>query len=337
MHALVGHDGPLKILTRAALEDRPAHAYLFTGRDGVGKRQVAILFACLVNCPDPSTDLDRSCPVCRRIVDEKHPDVTIERPIKGRIRIERVRSLQGYFRYAPVEARHRVAIIDDAHLMNRAAQNALLKTLEEPPPRRILVLVTSKPAQLLPTVRSRCRRIRFGPVPAEDICHFLMAERHVPSEKASLLAIMAGGSIGRALEMERTHFTDLRERMVSVLAEPGAMRIAGLLELSEKLSGDKETALEAIDLAASWVRDVLVQRIGATPPHFVNVDSLDRIVETAQHSQSSDLLAVYDELVEAAELIEADINVNKNLVMDVMLMKVTRLLAGPTLGLATGR
>jgi len=334
MHDVVGHDGPLEILTRAALEDRPAHAYLFTGRDGVGKCRVAVLFACLVNCPDPSKDSDRSCSVCRRIIEEKHPDVTIERPTKGRIRIDRVRSLQGYFRYAPVEARHRVVIIDDAHLMNKPAQNALLKTLEEPPPGRILVLVSSKPAELLPTVRSRCRRIRFGPVPTEAVARLLTERQRIPREKAAVLAGMAGGSIGRALQMERTHFTDLRERIASVLATRGAIGIAGLLELSEKLSADKETAIEAIDLAASWVRDLMVQRIGADPPSFVNVDSLDRIAETAQHHKSGELLAAYDELVRAAELIEADINANRNLVMDVMLLKITRLLAGPTMGVA---
>ncbi|MCA1960077.1 MAG: DNA polymerase III subunit delta' [Desulfomonile sp.] len=332
MYEVVGHDGPLEILTRAALEDRPAHAYLFTGRDGVGKCRVAVLFACLVNCPNPLEDLHRSCSVCRRIIEEKHPDVTIERPIKGRIRIERIRSLQGYFRYAPVEARNRVVIIDDAHLMNKPAQNSLLKTLEEPPPGRILVLVTSKPAELLPTVRSRCRRIRFGPVPTGALTHLLAERLRIPSEKAAVLAGMAGGSVGRALQMERTHFTDLRERIVSVLATPGAIGIAGLLELSEKLSAEKETALEAVNLAASWVRDLVVQRIGADSPSFVNVDSLDRIAETAQHHKSGELFAVYDELLRAAELIEADINVNRNLVMDVTLLRITRLLAGPTMG-----
>jgi DNA polymerase-3 subunit delta' len=164
-----------------------------------------------------------------------------------------------------------------------------------------------------------------------------MDQWKVPAEKAAVLAGMAGGSMGRALQMERTHFLDLRDRIVAVLAEPGSTGIAGLLELSEKLSADKDTALEAIDLAASWVRDAVVQRMGADSSRCVNVDSLDRIAKTAQHHHSSDLLTVYDQLVEAAELIDADINVNKNLVLDVMLLRITRLLAGPTMGVATER
>ena len=161
------------ILERTAKEGRPAHAYLFTGREGVGKRMAAFRFASMLNCPDPQADPDGTCHVCRRISSETHPDFIIERPEKGMIRIERVRLLQNSFKFAPAEARFRIAVIDDAHLMNRSAQNALLKTLEEPPPARVIVLVTSKPFLLLSTVRSRCRRVRFGPIPLETLCAIL--------------------------------------------------------------------------------------------------------------------------------------------------------------------
>lgn len=333
MSAVVGHEAVVDLLKRTVHERRPAHAYLFSGREGIGKKRVAVEFACLLNCPSPTEEHDRSCPVCRRIVAEKHPDVTIERPEKDIIRIERIRELQGRFRYAPVEGRYRVAIIDDAHLMNRSAQNALLKILEEPPPARILILVSSKPLLLLPTVRSRCRRIRFGPVPSKAIAAFLEARHGLESERAALLAAMSGGSAGRAIAMADTNFTDLREQVISVLADPGSYGIGGLLEFSGKISAYRSTALDAIEIASTWIRDLIVQEIGSETQTMIHVDSLDRIAETAQHHTSEELLSAYAELVGAAELIEAPINVNRNLVIDLMLLKVARVLAGPDMGL----
>ena len=108
MDSLVGHEKVLALLSRTAEQDRPAHAYLFSGRDGIGKKSVAVIFACLLNCPNREQDADQTCPTCRRIVREKHPDVVVERPERGIIRIEQVRAARSFFRFAPVEARYRV-------------------------------------------------------------------------------------------------------------------------------------------------------------------------------------------------------------------------------------
>jgi len=332
MSALVGHDAVLDSLKRAVRHERTAHAYLFTGREGVGKKLAAVHFACLLNCPEPETDAARSCRTCRRIIEEKHPDVIIERPDKDMIRIDRVRNLGSFFKYAPVEGRHRVVIINDAHLMNIPAQNALLKTLEEPPPGRVLVLISAKPAALLPTVRSRCRKVRFGPIPVELLATLLRTEHGLSPEHAAALAPMSGGSVGRALKMAETNFIELREKIVAVLADPGAHGFQGILELSAAISADRVTALDAIEIGTAWVRDLLSATFNreATAPSYG--DSLDRPTGTAQHYASEELLSVYEELSRGAELIEAPINVNRNLVTDLMLLNICRILAGPTLG-----
>lgn len=315
-------------------DGRPAHAYLFSGPDGVGKKLVAVHFACLLNCPDPTSDRDNSCPTCRRIVEEKHPDVIIERPERNIIRIERIRSLRSFFRYAPIEGRWRLTIIDDAHLMNRAAQNALLKSLEEPPPARLLILVTAKPFLLLPTVRSRCRHIRFGPLPPDALTDILRDRRRLSSEKAALLGAMAAGSVSRAAEMDSPSFLKLREQVISALSEPGRLGINGILELSASVSVDRGTAEQALTVAKSWVRDLLTYKVSAQPTTAINQDRLDTIAREAQHHSSDDLMSVYDELVEANRLIDADINVNRNLVTDVMFLRIVRKLAGPSFGLS---
>jgi DNA polymerase-3 subunit delta' len=331
MDALLGHQKILDFLKRTVQEARPAHAYLFTGLEGVGKKLVAVRLACMLNCPDPAGDRDSECPVCRKISAEKHPDVAIERPEKGIIRIDRIRNLQSAFKYAPVEGNWRVVVIDDAHLMNRAAQNALLKTLEEPPPSRMLILVTSKPNLLLSTVRSRCRRIRFGAL-SEEVMHRILEAKGISPDRARVLTALSSGSCGRAIEMSSPGFMRLRDRVIGFLTDPSAFGISGVLELSAVVSSDREVALDAVEIARAWIRDILTYEDGNQIRS--EGDSLDIIASAAQHHTSAQLLRAYDELTTASELIQADINVNKNLVTDVMLLKILRILAGPTLGTA---
>jgi DNA polymerase-3 subunit delta' len=324
----LGHEHVLGLLRQTVAEGRPAHAYLFSGPEGIGKKLVAVRFAAMLNCPQSQDDSNASCPVCRRICEEKHPDFIIEKPLRDMIRIDRVRYVQSFFQFAPVEAFYRVAIIDNAHSMNRAAQNALLKTLEEPPTGRVLILVTSKPFLLLPTVRSRCRRIRFGPI-RSDILAEILERQGLDREKVSLTAGASGGSAARALEMSASHFLDLRRQMIDMLTDSQSFGIRGNLELSAEISKDKELALDAIGIASSWVRDLLAVKEGSLGSGVINSDLLDRIVFSAEHLSSKQLFSIYDELVKASELVEAEINVNRNLIMDALLLRIRRILAEP--------
>jgi DNA polymerase-3 subunit delta' len=333
MSPMVGHEHVIALLLESARNGRPAHAYLFTGQEGIGKKQVALLFARMLNCPDPDRDPEGKCSACRRITSGNHPDVILEEPEKNIIRIDRIRSLRNFFKYAPVEGRFRVAVLNDAHTMNSAAQNALLKTLEEPPSGRILILVTANPFLLLPTVRSRCRRVRFHPLPTDVLAELLHRDSDIPEEKAQALAAMSCGSVARAIELNAIAYMELREQVISLLEEPGTLGLAGLLELSGSLAADGKRLLEAIEIAVTWIRDVIIARVAPDSASFIHSDSLDRISCAAQHQGTEELLLVYDELARAAGLVASEINVNNNLVADVMFLKVTRILAGPSLGL----
>ena len=324
----LGHEHILKLLRQTVAEERPAHAYLFSGPEGIGKKLVAIRFAAMLNCPQPQDDSSASCPVCRRICEEKHPDFIIEKPLRGMIRIDRVRYVQSFFQFAPVEGFYRVAIVDDAHSMNRAAQNALLKTLEEPPAGRVLILVSSKPFLLLPTVRSRCRRVRFGPI-RTDILAEILEQQGLGGDKISLIAAASGGSVARALEMSASHFLDLRRQMIDILADSTRVPIRANLELSTEVSKDRDVALDAIGIGFSWIRDLLAVKEGFAGSEIINSDLLDRLVFSAEHLTREQLFSIYDELVKASELIEAEINVNRNLTMDVLFLRIRRILAEP--------
>jgi DNA polymerase III subunit delta' len=329
----LGHEHVLGLLRQTVAQGRPAHAYLFSGPDGIGKKLVAVKFSTMLNCPQSQDDSSASCPVCRRIREEKHPDFIVEKPLRGMIRIDRVRHVQSFFQFAPVEAFYRIAIVDDAHSMNRAAQNALLKTLEEPPAGRVLILVSAKPFLLLPTVRSRCRRIRFGPI-RNDILAEILQQHGLDREKVSLIASTSGGSVARALEMSASHFLGFRGQIIDMLADSQSVGIRGNLELSTEISKDRDLALDAIGIALSWIRDLLAVKEGSVGSRVINSDLLDRIVFSAEHLTREQLFSIYDELVKASDLVEAEINVNRNLIMDVLLLRIRRILAEPALRVA---
>ena len=164
---VLGHAPPRALLLRAVMASSVPQSLLFDGPEGVGKRTTALALATAINCQQPGSDGDGdgcgTCSSCRRIARAQHPDVVALVPNeKGTITVEMAREVIGQAGYRPFEARRRVVIIDDADSLQAAAQNALLKTLEEPPPSSMFVLVTARPDSLLQTVLSRCPRIRFG-------------------------------------------------------------------------------------------------------------------------------------------------------------------------------
>lgn len=328
MNHIIGHEHIVEMLARTAIEDRPAHSYLFTGIEGIGKKMVGIRFAGLLNCPTPSADLRGECMTCRRIEAMNHPDFEILLPDRGSIRIEQVRQIQAFFKFPPYEGRWRISLIDDAHLLTRAAQNALLKTMEEPPVGRMLILVTPKPHLLLPTVRSRCRRIRFGPLPSNEVASLVQNKKKMSAKKAMLLASMSGGSVSEALRLDTNKFTELRLPLLNLLAQVSAFGWCELLEVSAKISGDRESALEAFRIISSWLRDLLHLKSVSDNPHLTNRDFAPSLRELADRLTIAQILGCYDELVRALELIESDINVNRNLATDVVLARIAHTLSG---------
>ena len=136
--------------------------------------------------------------------------------------------------------------------------------------------------------------------------------------------------MARALEMSASHFLDLRRQMIDMLADSQSVGIRGNLELSTEISKDRDLARDAIGIALAWVRDLLAVKEGSLGSGVINSDLLDRIVLSAEHLTREQLFSIYDELVKASELVEAEINVNRNLIMDVLLLRIRRILAEPS-------
>jgi DNA polymerase III subunit delta' len=322
MTKILGHAETLALLEKSVGSKRTAHAYLFSGIEGIGKKLVALEFARMLCCPAYAGEPVHECGTCEKINRGAHPDVLMEAPLKGSIRIDRIRNLQGFFKYSPIEAPYRVIVIDDAHAMNRASQNALLKTLEEPPSFGVLILITSKPSSLLPTVLSRLRKIKFAPLDRSDVAKELFRTRDLPLNQADALAGLASGSLGHAIELLTPKILTSRNILSQFLSKPSEFVLANLLEMSAQLSSDTQNFIDAIEFGMSWIRDLVLLRIGAEAQSIVNIDFIDILKASAQHYSIEQLLAAHDEMSDALKLTYADTNINRNLAADVMFLRI---------------
>ncbi len=201
------------------------------------------------------------CTVCRRIARGVHADVLMIEPGEtGSIKVDQARAAIERSAYRPFEGRRRVVIVDDADAMEASAQNALLKTLEEPPAASTFVLVTSRPDLLLPTVRSRCQRVRFGPVSPGDIAQLLMRDHGFAENDAHAAAALAEGSLARALEGDTEAYVEARDAAVSMLgtvaqASNPMQRLAAARALGRD-KVDRDELGRRLRLVSSVLRDL---------------------------------------------------------------------------------
>ena len=270
--AVIGHRQTADLLRQAAAPRRVPQSLLFAGPEGVGKRTTALALAQAVNCPNARDgDACGACPTCQRIVRGQHADVVLldsggDASIKIQALRERVLDAVGY---RPFEAARRVFIIDGADTLTPQAQDALLKTLEEPPSTTILILVTAYPDTLLATVQSRCRRLRFGPLSDADVARVLVERCGFDRVAARTLAATAGGSVSAALLSETGHAEADREAAVGLIASAAREAPAGRLRAADRLAkhGSKRRDRDALGarlaISASLFRDLAAAHAGA--------------------------------------------------------------------------
>jgi DNA polymerase-3 subunit delta' len=268
--AIHGHERACDFLRTAVGNGRLAHALLFAGADGIGKRSVALAFAAWVHCAEvdgttASSDACGACASCRQIAAGSHPDVQLVSVASGKkeIGVDRIRELKRFMQLRPMLGMTKVAIIDEAPLLTVAAQNALLKTLEEPPDHSLLILVASNPDALLPTVRSRCQRLRFTPLPVELVARIVASAAGIDTAAARELAVLAEGSPGRALTLGRAVVGAGRARLIESLAGLNAARYVRLAHMAHELSHPEADVGVKLETLLAQYRDDALRAIGA--------------------------------------------------------------------------
>jgi DNA polymerase III subunit delta' len=236
---LAGQNHATALLLRAVAARRVAHAYLFDGPTGVGKRSAAVGLGMALACPRAPGEGCGACDVCHRILGGNHPDVRVFLPATAQILIEQAQEIVLLAAGRPHEAPARVIVVDDADRLNPSSANCLLKTLEEPFPGTHLVLVTAAPERLLPTIRSRTQRVRFVPVPAA-VLEQIARGRGAAPERAETAAALAAGSVAALGELLGGQAEATLWQVVADLRRAAAARDMGSLFAAAAAAGDKE-------------------------------------------------------------------------------------------------
>jgi DNA polymerase III subunit delta' len=339
---LIGNSRVKAVLKRMLVSDRLPGAMLFTGEEGIGKKLFALEIARALNCRTPKDH--EACGVCSscvrirklnyptrddadewtQIIWTDHPDVGLVVAPKRVLRVEQMRQIEKEANFRPFEGKARVFLIDEADKLNDASANALLKVLEEPPRTSHLILITARPAMLLPTILSRCQMIRFSPLmPAEIESHLVKTD--LDPKTARLRARAAGGSMGRALSGDLVTFTSQRKAMLKVLS---ALVLSNdrvqLLRSAEQLNEAqyKDEFEERLDVLETLIRDAWMLSLGVDSSRIVNEDLSAELKEIAQKmdpGRAGDWILQIEDLRE--QLI---VNVNRKITTDSLFLVMAR-------------
>lgn len=327
--SLTGNSRVKNVLKRMLSSGRLPGALLFVGEEGIGKKLFALEVARALNCRS-TKDFEACglCSVCTRILKLNYPtsanrddwipmiltdhgDVGMVVPPKRVLRVEQMRQIEREANFRPFEGKARVFLIDEADKLNDNSANALLKVLEEPPSTSHLILLTSRPAMLLPTILSRCQTIRFSPLTPDDIEQHLLRNNLADASTARLRARAAGGSISRALSGDIDSFTEQRKAMLKVLdALTGTPDRAQLLKSSEQLNEAqyKDEFEERLDVLETLIRDAWMLSLGSESNQLVNEDLSSELRRISQRIDPSKAAAWILEIEDMREQLIVNIN-----------------------------
>ncbi len=337
--AVRGQAAAVEVLTRAITSGRVAHAYAFVGLSGVGRKLTAIEFAKALLCPYTQNASEAShltghptlavgsCAACRKVQTGLHPDFMLVEPTPPEsnprgtpaIRIEAIRDLERRAALCPAEGCLKVFVVDDAGRMTPEAPQAFLKTLEEPPPRTVIILILSQTRELPATVISRCQVVRFMPLP-EDEAAALLEARGMDAATARLLARASQGRPGLALAQDGKAWVERREQALSILSEVGAEGTDALFKWSESLGRDRREIEQLIESWWLWYRDLLCAKVGGSPRLLIHGDRATELGQTAATRSWDELLGGLAACREGWQALQR--NVSPRLTLEVMLSRL---------------
>lgn len=320
---LLGHEWAVNILKRSLAQGRIRHAYLFSGPEGVGRQTLAVRLAQAINCQQPPTP-GNPCGECRDCVflsRLQHPDLTIVAVGEGEqsIKVDQVREAQHTLSLTPYQAPFRTAFLLNFELATLSAANALLKTLEEPPPQVVIIITAQDPEALLPTISSRCEIIQLRPLSLENLTRGLQQNFNIPEQEASLLSHIASGRPGFALQLHRN--PDALQRRSQWLDDLVDLINANRLQRFDYaaiLAKDRDRISEQLMVWSSFFRDVLLVSSQASVP-LTNIDRVNQIAELASKVDTGGAKIAVEEIERINMLISQ--NINSRLALENLLLR----------------
>src|SRR3989304_1075182 len=315
-----GQDGAINILKRAIATDHVAHAYIFHGPDGVGKKCVAMSFAMAINCAEYNGDACGLCTSCRKISSGIHPDFTLLDGESGEIKISAIRDVINGMVYKPLEAKKRVVIVNGAERFNISSSNAFLKTLEEPPADTVIILISSSPDMLLQTILSRCQKVSFSQIPPHIIACILMDKMGIEEEQAQFVAHMSDGSPGKAISLSSDDVQQVRLDILNGLFTKSRENRGAVFELSEKFSKDDGSFYNVLFWILTCLRDIIILKENGDSGLIINKDIGKTLAALKDRISLEKLLDAISQVKSAYK--GQDRNMNRQLALDVLGNKI---------------
>lgn len=310
---IVGQERALQLLKNIIKSDQIGHAYLFSGKEGIGKRTTAIVFAKAINCTNLSDDFNpcNSCASCLKIEQGIHPDFQIISPINSVITIGQIKNIKEIIYWKPLTGRKKIFLIDDAHKMTVEASNSILKILEEPPEYAILILITHSPGSILPTIVSRCHQISFQPISATKQKEVLDGmNMRLDDSQWQEIVLLSAGSLSKAIELASDPLKmQEKDRYIEwLLKTKPEQRIIQFFSSSENEVKDiLNSFLDFVEIMVLWFRDIMFFQLGLAQEILSFPGHIDNIKKYAQYYTQEKIILILNYLTETPQRTERNI------------------------------
>lgn len=320
---VVGHKNIINYIKNAVQEDKVSHAYILNGARGSGKKMLAALFGETLLCEKQGPEPCNKCHSCRQVDSGNHPDLIRVRHEKpNTISVDEIRmQVNNDIMIRPYKGPYKVYIIAEADQMTQQAQNALLKTIEEPPEYAVIFLLTENAEQLLPTITSRCVMLNLRNIKDTLIKKYLMEKLEVPDYKADICTAFAQGNVGRAIMLaESEHFNEIREEAVQLLSHIHEMELDEIAGAVKRIKEYKLEIDDYLDIIMIWYRDVLLYKATKDVDKVIFKELIPAIREQAKKSSYEGIELILEKLESAKARLRA--NVNFDLVMELLFLTI---------------
>ena len=320
---VVGHKEIVQYIQNAVKQNKLSHAYILNGQRGSGKKLLSRLFAMTLQCETGQPEPCGECRSCTQTKNGNQPDIiTITHEKPATISVDDIREqLNGDVMIKPYSSPYKIYIIPEADLMTPQAQNALLKTLEEPPEYAVIFLLTENADSLLPTIRSRCVMLKLRNIKDKLVKKYLMEQLQVPDYQAELCAAFAQGNIGRAVMLAKSeHFNEIKDEAIQLLKYIDEMELHEIVGAIKQIGKYKLEVTDYLDILTIWYRDILLYKATKDVEGLVFGDQLTFIKKKASNSSYEGIETILTAIEKAKLRLKA--NVNFDLLMELLLLTI---------------
>lgn len=321
---IIGQEQIKKHLQKAINQNSISHAYIFCGESGSGRHTLADAFAKAIQCEDKTADIDSCCKCksCIQAESHNHPDIKYITHEKLSISVDDIREqINNDITIKPYSSEHKIYIIPDANKMTEEAQNALLKTIEEPPAYAVIILLTDNITSLLPTIQSRCITLTMKPLSKNDIAAYLTSKLQMEPERAEIAAGFCQGNMGKAIRFACSEdFQNMKDQVLLLLKHIDTMDVPAIMEVIRGFSQHKSQIYDYLDLILLWYRDVLMFKVTKDANLLLYSDEYHDISKQASSRNYEDIENIIKAIDKAKVRLEA--NVNFDVAIELMVLTI---------------